>query len=831
LLDVLFTIVLPTLFSNQKYLIVKNRITNIINVKKEDKLFSNYGVVEEKYPNSFKKEYQIQLSNGKILKSSKDHIFPYYYKGKEQYKNSNTLLLNNDEKSIENIMPLLENNDLYFRVDKGINLNEDLTYSKLCKELNIEFNYEDEVIPHEDLKLLGLIFTDGTIDKKYKGFRIGSSDINLVKKYIPIINKFRKRFLIEFNKLVGVETELSTKPNYRLSSSSKNKMGILLNLILNNNEDRGPKNYEKNINKELLSLLSYNQFQSFYSGMIDGDGNVHLKNMLSLCNFQNNCYDISELLLWNGVYSTTPSNNLVNIPYNNINNKNFIDNLDISHSNRIKGLNELVYNKKKNRISKTIKRFEYENYDLIRVDKIIETDNIVEMCDIKSSTSYFNYSGVKTHNCDFFDIPYLYCRILKIFGEETANLLSPIKKVINDPSQPDKPITIGGINSLDFMRLLKKYITKEEPSYKLHDIGEKYAKLGKIEYEGNLDELLAKDPEKYIEYNIRDVEILEKLEENLQFVQLTVLISHLCHTPYESIYYNTVLNEGAILTYLKRKNIVVHNKPTTYNKEIKELNVGDFVNHQRNTPSIEGEIYSIDGDMVVVKTKSNELKTRELRTVKKVQGYAGGFLLDIKPGIYKWLGDYDYSSLYPSIIRSLNLGIETLVGRIVIDEPTRNIWWGLSDLKNKDPKQEIEFEILDKETYVLKTTKLTIGQLIKTIESKKWTISANGVCFRTDERSIVASVLSDWFGMRKEYKKKMEEANKNGDSVLEKLFDSQQHSFKILLNAVYGAFAINSWRFTDGYKIMSSAITCSGQRMLIESCKYTNEIIDEKYMN
>ena len=235
--------------------------------------------------------------------------------------------------------------------------------------------------------------------------------------------------------------------------------------------------------------------------------------------------------------------------------------------------------------------------------------------------------------------------------------------------------------------------------------------------------------------------------------------------------------------------------------------------------------------MVVVKTKSNELKTRELRTVKKVQGYAGGFLLDIKPGIYKWLGDYDYSSLYPSIIRSLNLGIETLVGRIVIDEPTRNIWWGLSDLKNKDPKQEIEFEILDKETYVLKTTKLTIGQLIKTIESKKWTISANGVCFRTDERSIVASVLSDWFGMRKEYKKKMEEANKNGDSVLEKLFDSQQHSFKILLNAVYGAFAINSWRFTDGYKIMSSAITCSGQRMLIESCKYTNEIIDEKYMN
>lgn len=435
------------------------------------------------------------------------------------------------------------------------------------------------------------------------------------------------------------------------------------------------------------------------------------------------------------------------------------------------------------------------------------------------------------YNSDFFDIPYLYCRILKIFGEETANLLSPIKKVINNPAMPDKPITIGGISSLDFMRLHKKYITREEPSYTLNNIGLKYAKLGKIEYSGNLDELLAKDPEKYIEYNIRDVEILEELEKNLQFVQLTVLISHLCHTPYESIYYNTVLNEGAILTYLKRKKIVVHNKPTTINKEIKELNEGDLVNHQRGTPTIEGEIHSIDGDFVVVKTASNELKTRELKTIKKKEGYAGGFLLDPIPGVYRWLSDYDYASLYPSIIRSLNLGIETLVGRIVIENSTRNIWWGLEDLKMKDPDMELEFEILSKETYKFSSTKVTVGKLIETIESKKWTISANGVCFRTDARSIVADVLTDWFRMRKEYKHKMETAYKGGDEVLGKLYDSQQHSFKILLNAVYGAFAINSWRFTCGFKVLSSAITTTGQRMLIETIRHANNVIDEKYLD
>lgn len=434
-------------------------------------------------------------------------------------------------------------------------------------------------------------------------------------------------------------------------------------------------------------------------------------------------------------------------------------------------------------------------------------------------------------NSDYFDIPYLYYRIRNVFGEETANLLSPIKKISISPNNFDNPITIGGINSLDFMRLTKKYITKEEPSYKLGDIGIKYADLGKIEYEGNLDQLFLIDPEKYIDYNIRDVEIIKALENKLQFINLTVLISHLCHTPYESIYYNTVLNEGAILTYLKRKNIVVHNKPTTYNINIKELNIGDEVNHQRGTPTIDGVITKIDNELVEVLLKSGETRTRELRTIKRKESYAGGFLLDPKPGIYRWLSDFDYASLYPSIIRSLNLGIETLVGRIVIPDPNRNIWWGLEDLKMKNPETEIEFEILDLETYEFKVTKLTIGRLIKTIENKKWTISANGVCFRTDKKSIVASILGDWFAMRKEYKKKMEIAYKGGDEELGALYDRQQHSFKILLNAVYGAFAINSWRFTDGYKVLSSAITCSGQRMIQESIKYANEIIDEKYLN
>jgi DNA polymerase elongation subunit (family B) len=85
-------------------------------------------------------------------------------------------------------------------------------------------------------------------------------------------------------------------------------------------------------------------------------------------------------------------------------------------------------------------------------------------------------------------------------------------------------LNIGGINHLDYMNLFKKFITKQEPSYALGNIGEKYVKLGKIEYHGSLDKLFKEDVDKFIEYNIRDVEIIIELEKSLKFIELTVTI-------------------------------------------------------------------------------------------------------------------------------------------------------------------------------------------------------------------------------------------------------------------------------------------------------------------
>jgi DNA polymerase elongation subunit (family B) len=368
---------------------------------------------------------------------------------------------------------------------------------------------------------------------------------------------------------------------------------------------------------------------------------------------------------------------------------------------------------------------------------------------------------------------------------------------------------------------------KEEQSYKLGDIGTKYAKLGKVEYNGSLDKLFKEDIDKYIDYNIRDVEIIEALEEKLKFVELTVLISHLCHTPYESIYYNTELNEGAILTYLKRKNIIAPNKPTTTNPSIKELEIGDQVTHQRNTPTVEGIIYDIKDNLVTVKTLSNQLVVRYLKTVRKKDSYAGGYLLDPKPGLYSDLSDLDFTSLYPSIIKSLNLGIETLVGRIV----TKNNYEqtnSLEKLKEKPQDEIISIQRLDRKTYRLRDAKIKIGDLIELIEENKWSISASGAFYRTDIKSIACEVLEDWFDKREHYRALKKTAGKAEDWANYKLYDLYQMAFKILQNALYGTYAINSWRFTDGFKICSAAITNSGQRLTQESIIFVNQYISDQ---
>jgi DNA polymerase elongation subunit (family B) len=386
-------------------------------------------------------------------------------------------------------------------------------------------------------------------------------------------------------------------------------------------------------------------------------------------------------------------------------------------------------------------------------------------------------------NSGFFDIPYLYYRISRVLGETVAQTMSPIGKIHFTPQFSDQPVNLGGIAHLDYMLLFKKFVMKQEPSYRLGDIGTKYVNLGKIEYNGSLDNLFKEDINKFIDYNVRDVEIIVELEKKLKFIELTVTICHLCHTDYEQIYFSTMLNEGAILTYLKRKGIVSPNKPTTYNPELRTLE----------------------------------------------EEYAGGYLKDPIPGLYEWVIDLDFTSLYPSIIRSLNMGIETLVGRVVNKSKFDN-QWSLKELKAMNPESIVYIEKVRKDRK-LSRTEIKVGDLIKLIETNDLIISAPGVIFRKDKSSVVCEILSDWFAKRQEYKGLMKKAYKSGNKELGDFYNSRQHAYKIKLNDVYGVFAINGWRYTDGNKFISKAITLTGQRLLQESISNMNLYINNQLKN
>jgi DNA polymerase elongation subunit (family B) len=366
-------------------------------------------------------------------------------------------------------------------------------------------------------------------------------------------------------------------------------------------------------------------------------------------------------------------------------------------------------------------------------------------------------------NSDYFDIPYLYYRICNVLGEDTARYLSPIGYVRETPWYKDQYIQIAGVESLDYMRLHKKFSWADEPSFKLDAIGEKYAGINKIEYNGNLDRLFEDDIQTFIQYNFRDVEILKVLDEKLEYLALVKNLSHKGKHNYSEVYANTKTQDGAISAYLLSEGLVPPAK-------------------DRNPLS-----------------KKN---------------YAGGYLFCPKAGIYNYMFDEDLTSLYPSIIMTINIGKETMVGRI-IDADDRNNRLGLNDLLAKDPNEEITIENAKR-----KRTKIKIGGLINLIQDMELSLSANGVFFRTDKESVLSTILKKWFDERVLYKNKMKKAYKAGDKEGGAGFHMKQYTMKILLNSLYGATALGSFRY--GNVILSEAITLSGQRIIQESALAAN---------
>lgn len=391
-------------------------------------------------------------------------------------------------------------------------------------------------------------------------------------------------------------------------------------------------------------------------------------------------------------------------------------------------------------------------------------------------------------NSDFFDIPFLYYRIKKLFGKETARKLSPINYVKEQPWSEKQLVSIAGINSLDYMRLYKKFIPKNQASYKLDYIGKKEVKLGKIKYNGSLDKLFQEDINKYIDYNLNDVEILIKLEEKLSFVQLAVQICHIAHINYENIYYSSLVLDGAFYTFLSRKGIVSPNKPVTDNPFLKRDDKED------------------DED---------------------TDKFKGAYVKNPQIGLHDWLTDEDLKALYPSNLRSLWAGLETIVGRVVDINLQDLEGLGVDYLHLKAIKQKFPDYV-----YIEKLngdrTKISTDKLIQVIKKNNYTIAGNGVIFRTDKVSVMCEILTEWTEKRDYYKDLMKIERKKLDFDKAKFYDIFQSVFKVFNNSIYGCLSLPSFRYTDKKKWLSSATTMTGQVIIKSSIDFTNKMLSEE---
>lgn len=217
-------------------------------------------------------------------------------------------------------------------------------------------------------------------------------------------------------------------------------------------------------------------------------------------------------------------------------------------------------------------------------------------------------------NCDTFDIPYLVNRIERVVGEGSPKRLSPWH-IIKDKSfnRNGKEVTsfeLVGISILDYLDLYKKFTYTARESYKLDYIAK--VELGKQKLTHEYDtfkDFYTKDPQKFTDYNVVDVELVDELEDKMKLIELIITMA-----------YDAKCNFADIFSAVRTWDCVLYNH--CWNKNI--------VVHQRDT-------------------------SRHARQI------VGAYVKEPRPGKYDWVVSFDATSLYPSIIMQYNMSPETMV--------------------------------------------------------------------------------------------------------------------------------------------------------------------------
>lgn len=336
-----------------------------------------------------------------------------------------------------------------------------------------------------------------------------------------------------------------------------------------------------------------------------------------------------------------------------------------------------------------------------------------------------------------FDIPYLAVRIKKILGDKSVARLSPWKIVNVKPSRLDNTkidVAILGVEILDYLDLMKKYTYGNRPSWKLgavaaEEIG--HTKLDHSEYP-NFNDFMDNDWDKFVRYNVVDAALVLAIDDKMKMIDLAMTNAFIAKINFQDVY-----------SPVKTWDAILHNA-------------------------------LMDRGIVVPQRKATGYKGGD-----KIEG---AYVKQPIPGFYHCVGSVDATSLYPSLMTTLNISPETYVGMTgsSVDLCLNGVW--------PDTQGDVA-------------------------------VGANGAMFTKTKRGIIPDMIDFFMTMRKTAKNEMlklksEYEKTKNPALTPKIaaLDNKQMAAKILMNSLYGAIANNGFRFFN--PDVAEAITTTGQLYL-----------------
>jgi DNA polymerase elongation subunit (family B) len=410
-------------------------------------------------------------------------------------------------------------------------------------------------------------------------------------------------------------------------------------------------------------------------------------------------------------------------------------------------------------------------------------------------------------NSEGYDIPYMVNRVTRVMSKDDTRrfcLLDQLPKPREYERFGKVEMTydlVGRIH-MDYLQLYKKYNYESRHSYKLDSIGEMEVGENKTQYEGTLDQLYNKDFKKFIEYNRQDTMLLVKIHNKLKFLELANSIAH----------QNTVL-----------------------------------------LPTVMGSVAQIEMAVINKAHQMGMVVPDKQEKESDEQAAAGAYVATPKKGISEWIGGIDINSLYPSVIRALNMAPETIVAQVRQtltqrymsdkgkklasqkarykdgdDDVTGSILWEnlFGSLEYTAIMNQERGTMLDVDYEDGRSVEMSAAEIWKMVfdSNKPWMISANGTIFTYEKEGVIPALLSEWYSERKEMQKKLKESTTKED---QEYWDKRQLVRKILLNSAYGALLNEHCRFWD--KRIGQSVTLTGRQIVKHMMSQTNEIIADSY--